>query len=187
MIHIYNFVLVHLLLLLVHILVVVRRSLSNLMHVVLNLRSCTRILSRAQLWVLLVRGRKVRDLHVLVKSTSLVLRVASWLLSWVWLESRLRFVIDLDSLANRCLFLRRWGQRLSRSLVGWDWLINIPLCPTDKVVFDILLEMIALKIHMLVELNEHSLDIFHQRYPLWACFCQFDDLVFQVLFGDEFA
>jgi hypothetical protein len=56
----------------------------------------------------------------LEKPTSLVLRMASLLiyLSRVWLESRLWFVVDLDSLADRSLFLRRWGQRLGGSLVG---------------------------------------------------------------------
>lgn len=46
----------------------------------------------------------------LEKPTSLVLRMASLLiyLSRVWLESRLWFVVDLDSLADRSLFLRRW-------------------------------------------------------------------------------
>lgn len=142
---IYNFVLVHLLLLLVHILVVVR-ILSHMVHVlVLNRWSSARILPRAQLLVLLVRSRELRDLHIL----SLVLRVASWLLSWVWLEALLRFMINLDSLAHSSLFLLRRWQGLSRSWIHRQWLL-VSILLVDKIVFDVLFQVITSQIHVLV-------------------------------------
>ena len=142
---IYNFVLVHLLLLLVHILVVVR-ILSHMIHVlVLNRWSYARILPRAQLLVLLVRSRELRDLHIL----SLFLRVASWLLSWVWLEALLRFVINLDSLAHSSLLLLRRWQGLRRSWIHRQRLL-VSILLVDKIVFDVLLQVITSQIHVLV-------------------------------------
>lgn len=107
---IYNFVLVHLLLLLLHILVVVRSMSHSMIRVlVLELRASVRILPRSHLMVhvQVVRGGEIGHLSALLQSRSLVLRVASWLLLWIRLESLLRLVVNLDSLTCSS-FLRRW-------------------------------------------------------------------------------
>lgn len=132
---IYNFVLVHLLLLLLHILVVVRSMSHSMIRVlVLKLRASVRILPGSHLMVKVVRGGEIGDLSALLQSRSLVLRVASWLLLWIRLESLLRHVINLDSLTC-CSFLRRW-QRLVSLLR--NWLLDTVLL-VNKIVFDVLL------------------------------------------------
>ena len=132
---IYNFVLVHLLLLLLHILVVVRSMSHSMIRVlVLKLRASVRILPGSHLMVQVVRGGEIGDLSALLQSRSLVLRVASWLLLWIRLESLLKLVVDLDSLTCGS-FLRRW-QRLVSLLR--NWLLDSVLL-VDKIVFDVLL------------------------------------------------